>query len=173
VVSDQRQWVEQAEQEVVAKASFATFVREQSPGLFGAVRLLSRDRAEARDVVEQAFLKVWDRWDRVRTTDDPVGYLYRTALVLQRKRWRRLTARFRRSSMNGDQVAIEEEARDPVLRALAELSDDQRQSLVLIDLFAFPSKEVGRLMGLRPATVRDLASQGRRRLKALLGDADA
>jgi DNA-directed RNA polymerase specialized sigma24 family protein len=43
--------------------------------------------------MREALLKVWERWDHVRTLDDPIGYLYRTAMNLHRKRLRRAAVR--------------------------------------------------------------------------------
>jgi hypothetical protein len=28
--------------------------------------------------MQEAFVRVWERWDRVGTLDDPVGYLFKT-----------------------------------------------------------------------------------------------
>ena len=47
--------------------------------------------------MQDAFLKVWERWDRVGRMDDPVGYLYRTAMNLFRKRYRRAMLAVRRT----------------------------------------------------------------------------
>jgi DNA-directed RNA polymerase specialized sigma24 family protein len=30
--------------------------------------------------MQEAFLKLWERWDRIDTIDDPVAYLFSTAL---------------------------------------------------------------------------------------------
>ena len=43
--------------------------------------------------MQDAFLSVWERWDRVGEMDDPLGYLYRTAMNLFRKRYRRTSSR--------------------------------------------------------------------------------
>ena len=50
---------------------------------------MTGNRAEAEELMQDAFLSVWERWDRVSGMDDPIGYLYRTAMNLFRKRYRR------------------------------------------------------------------------------------
>ena len=70
-------------------ASFEDLVVSEQQKLYGALCLLTRDRGEAEDVMQEAFLRLWERWDRVGALDDPAGYLYRTALNLYRKRLRR------------------------------------------------------------------------------------
>jgi dipeptidyl aminopeptidase/acylaminoacyl peptidase len=76
-------------------SSFELFVDAETVGFHSALRLLARDRAEAEDLMQDAFLKVWERWEHVRSLDDPSGYLYRTAMNLHRKRLRRAAVAIR------------------------------------------------------------------------------
>ena len=39
--------------------------------------------------MQDAFLALWERWDRVGAMEDPTGYLYRTSMNVFRKRGRR------------------------------------------------------------------------------------
>jgi RNA polymerase sigma-70 factor, ECF subfamily len=154
--------------------SFEDLVDAEKAGLFGALCLITRDRYEAEDLMQEAFLKVWERWDRVGSMDDPTGYLYRTALNLYRKRVRRMSLAMKRAmrlAPRGDEL-VEVESRDEVIRALAALTPRQRQSIVLVDLLDYSSEAAGRLMGVKAATVRVLVSQGRAALKRNVGDAD-
>jgi RNA polymerase sigma-70 factor, ECF subfamily len=153
-------------------SSFEAFVDAEMARFHGALRLLTRDRSEAEDLMQDAYLKVWERWQHVRSLDDPTGYLYRTAMNLYRKRRRRTAVAIRhaiRPRPPRDQLG-EVESRDEVLRALATLSSRQRMSLVLTDLLDYSSEEAGRLMGVKATTVRVLASQGRTALRASTGD---
>ena len=77
--------------------AFEDLVEAESTRLYGALCLIARDRFEAEDVMQEAFLKVWELWDRVRVMEDPTGYLYRTALNLYRKRLRRASLAVRRA----------------------------------------------------------------------------
>jgi DNA-directed RNA polymerase specialized sigma24 family protein len=47
------------------------------------------------------------------------------------------------------------------LRMLRDLAPRQRAALVLLDLYGYGSEEAARIMGIRPSTVRALATQGR------------
>jgi RNA polymerase sigma-70 factor (ECF subfamily) len=153
-------------------STFEAFVDAETARFHGALRLLTRDRAEAEDLMQDAYLKVWERWHHVRSLEDPTGYLYRTAMNLYRKRLRRAAVAIRhaiRPRAPRDQLD-EVESREEVLRALATLSPRQRMSLVLTDLLDYSSEEAGRLMGVTATTVRVLASQGRAALRANKGD---
>jgi RNA polymerase sigma factor (sigma-70 family) len=153
---------------------FEGLVQAEQPRLYGALWLITRDRGEAEDLMQEALLRVWERWDRVGAMDDPVGYLYRTALNVHRQRIRRASVAVRRAIGLGarrDELA-EVETHDQVLRALGTLTPRQRVSIVLVDLLDFSSEEAARLMGVKAATVRVLASQGRAALKRNVGETD-
>lgn len=43
--------------------------------LFAAMTAVSGNRQEAEEIMQEAFLKLWERWDRVSRLDDPEGYV--------------------------------------------------------------------------------------------------
>ena len=154
--------------------SFEELVHAEYPGLYGALRLITRDRGEAEDLAQEAFLKVWERWDRVQNMDDPAGYLYRTALNLYRKRLRRASVAIRRAvglAARRDEL-VDVETHDQVLRALRTLTPRQRVSIVLVDLLDYSSEDAAQVMGIKAATVRVLASQARAALRRNAGATD-
>ena len=155
-------------------ASFEDLVVSEQQKLYGALCLLTRDRGEAEDVMQEAFLRLWERWDRVGALDDPAGYLYRTALNLYRKRLRRAKVALRRAvgAMPPRDGFQDVDERDEVVRALGRLTERQRTSVVLVDLLDYSSEEAGRIMGVSASTVRVLASQGRAAIRRQEGDAD-
>jgi DNA-directed RNA polymerase specialized sigma24 family protein len=86
---------------------------------------------------------------------------------LFRKRHRRAMLALRRTvsvELRRDEFAVAED-RSVVARWLGELAPRQRAALVLTELIGFSSDEAGRMLGVRPGTVRALASQGRAALK--------
>jgi RNA polymerase sigma-70 factor, ECF subfamily len=60
-----------------------------------------------------------------------------------------------------DEIDIREDVRHLLLG----LTPRQRAALVLLDLYDYGSEEAGRIMGIRPSTVRALATQGRNALR--------
>ena len=56
-----------------------------------------------------------------------------------------------------DEVSLREDVRSMLLG----LSPRQRAALVLLDMYGYGSEEAARIMGIRPSTVRALATQGR------------
>ncbi len=143
-------------------ASFELFYESERDGLFANLYLITRDSHEAEELMHDAFLKVWERWDRVRHMDRPAGYLHRTALNAFRTRYRRAAIANHVRGWTSKRDPLEDvEGRDRVDRALAALTVRQRAAVILTDLLDYTSEEAGRLLGVRPGTVRVLAHHGR------------
>lgn len=156
--------------------SFEDFFELENAGLFGAIYLLTGNRSDAEDLMQLAFLKVWERWSVVRDMDNPAGYLYRTALNAFHSQRRRALVAARRAIK---QLAVREgesleqvEQRDEVDRALASLTPRQRQAVVLVDVLQFPADEAARLLGMAPSTLRVQLARGRDRARTELGVGD-
>jgi RNA polymerase sigma factor (sigma-70 family) len=157
-----------------AETSFEGFFESHREPLFSALWLVCRDRHEAEELAQDAFLKLWERWDRIRRLDDPEGYLYRTALNLYRNRRRRALLALRRLVRAAPPVDPTEavDRRDQIVRALGTLTPGQRSALVLTDLLELTSEEAARALGVRPATVRVLAARARTALRDEIGGQD-
>ncbi len=148
-------------------SSFEEFFLRERTGLFGALCLVTRNRHEAEDLVQDAFVRVLERWERVSLMDDPRGYLYRTAMNAFRSRYRRafLAAKRTLGVTPADDGIAAVDARDAAVRALATLSPRQRVAVVLTDLLGYPSKEAARMLGIRASTVRMHTSRAHAALK--------
>ena len=147
--------------------SFRAFFEIHQPTLFRALWLVSRNRHEAEEVMQDAFLRVWERWERVAPMEDPTGYLYRTAMNLFRSRVRRARLALRRvgrAVLPDDELRTVEQ-RDMLVRALGALTLRQRAAIVLTDYLDLTSEEAGAVLGVRPATVRVLAARARAALE--------
>jgi len=154
---------------------FEAFFEAEHGRLIRALFVVTGSAEEADELMQDAFVAVWERWDRVGDMHDPTGYLYRTAMNRFRSRLRAAKAAAR-SVIGADPRPDLFEAvddRDLVVRALAGLSERQRAALVLTDLLDFDSEEAARILGIKPSTVRALASQGRAALRKTAEQADA
>lgn len=79
------------------RSDFEVFFEQQHERLFRALWLLTRNRQEAEEVMQDAFLRLWERWDRVAAGSDSVGYLYRTAMNVWKSRLRRAAVAARKA----------------------------------------------------------------------------
>ena len=148
-------------------SSFEEFFLRERAGLFSALCLVTRNRYEAEELAQDAFVRVLERWDRVSVMDDPRGYLYRTAMNAFRSRYRRVVLAAKRalSVTPPDDAMAVVDARDAAVRALATLSPRQRVAVVLTDLLGYTSEEAARMLGIRASTVRMHTSRAHAALK--------
>ncbi|HYT81200.1 MAG TPA: sigma-70 family RNA polymerase sigma factor [Actinomycetota bacterium] len=151
----------------VTNADFEAFYLAHRVRLFRALVVVTRDVHAAEEVAQDAFVRVWERWDRVRQMEDPTGYLYRTALNGWFQVRRRAVRAARRVAGPGRVVDPLEmvEDRDVLARRLLELPARQRAALVLTEYLGHHSAEAGWALGIRPGTVRRLASKARAALR--------
>ena len=154
--------------------AFEALFAEERTRLFTSLWLVTRDRHEAEEIAQDAFVKVWERWDRRGAPDDPTAYLFRTAMNIMRNRRRRAAVALRHASFRRESPdeldAVE--SRDVVMRALGALTPSQRAALVLMDLLDMSSTEAADALGVRPSTVRVLAARGRATLATQIGAND-
>jgi len=104
--------------------------------------------------MQDAFQKLWERWDRIDRIADPKAYLFRVALNGSRMRARaarraaRRLARIAPSSDPFDEVSLREDVRQMLL----DLSPRQRAALLLLDMYGYGSEQAARILGVRPST---------------------
>jgi RNA polymerase sigma-70 factor (sigma-E family) len=157
-----------AEEEV----EFESFFRAEALSLGRALYLITGDRGEAEDLVQEAMARTFERWDRVRRMDSPAGYVYRAALNLHRRRVRRSRLVPFLSPPSAPDPAEEAGRRSDVHRALQSLSHEQREALVLVEWLGFDSEDAASILGIRPSSVRTRLHRARAALRAQLGGID-
>ncbi len=156
-------------------SSFERFFRDEHERLLRAVFLVCGNAQEAEEIVQDAFLKVWERWDRVGQMDGRTAYLFKVAMNRFRNRVRGAARAARRPIQKLDPTDEEQTTveRMATLQALATLSPRQRAALVLTEMLGYSSQEAAAILRIKPVTVRVLASQGRAALRTTLRKNDA
>lgn len=167
--------VQRAEQLTEAEgqpASFEDFFRDSYRRLAQALLLLTADRGEAEELAQEALARVFERWNRVREMDSPSGYLYRTALNLNRKRLRSLAVRLKKgiSSVPGPDPLSSAETRADLHRLLDSIPPGQREALVLVEWVGFNADEAARVLGIASSTVRTRLHRARAALRKAAGE---
>ncbi len=143
--------------------TFERFFDAERARLFQALVVITRSRSEAEDISQEAFLRVWERWERVESLQDPAGYLHRTAMNAFRDRYRRtrlsLTRASRPPPRRDELDAVE--ARSVTDQVLGTLAPRQRAALVLTEGLGYSAEEAGAFLGIKGSTVRALHHQAR------------
>jgi RNA polymerase sigma factor (sigma-70 family) len=147
---------------------FERFFLTEHDRLYRSLCLVTRNRHEAEEILQDAFLAMWERWDRIPgLVEDPTAYLYRTAMNGFRRRYRRALTAARKTMgrIPPDDLLERVESQELVVRALASLSPKQRAAIVLTNFLDFTAEEAGSMLGLSAGAVRTLASRGRAELR--------
>lgn len=143
--------------------------------LFKLARRLSADREEARDLVQEAFLRAARRPQAIPAGESPEeAWLVKTLVNLCRDRFRRLGVRDRAKPHllhDADHAPPLEDAvvaRTTVQSALGRLSARRRAVVVLHEIEGVPARQIARLLGVSAVTVRWHLLAARRELAAVL-----
>ncbi len=108
-------------------ASFESFFVANYGTLLHVMVLSTGDLQEAEDIVQEAFVKTLERWDRIRAMDNRAGYLYRIAANAHKSRLRKASLAAARAVSSGQPDPISEtDDRDVLRRVLATIPDSQR-----------------------------------------------
>jgi RNA polymerase sigma factor (sigma-70 family) len=148
----------------VAATTFDDLFRTRYEPMVRVAFLLVGSRAEAEDVVQDAFARIELRWARL---DNAEGYLHRCVVnrsydVLRR---RRLEQRFR--LLHRDDAATELEA-DELADALASLAPKRRAAVVLRYYAGLPEREIAEVLRVRPGTVKSMLHRALAQLREVI-----
>jgi len=154
---------------------FEEFFQAEQVRLARALYLLTGSAAEANELTQEAMVRVYERWDRVRQMGSPQGYLYRTALNLHRSRLRWLSSRARQilQTTSSPDPAEVVQSRDSLSRALASRPTGQREALVLVEWLGMDQEEAATALGIKHGSVRARLSRAKADLRRMLEDEDA
>ncbi|HTZ42766.1 MAG TPA: SigE family RNA polymerase sigma factor [Jatrophihabitans sp.] len=151
-------------------AEFATFVRVHSTALVSSAFLLTGDRVDAEELVQDTLVRLYPNWARVAQADVPLAYVRRS-----------LTNNFlngrRRRSAGDVLVADPPETgyepdlggrlsdRELVRSLLDRLPARQRAVLVLRFFEELDDGDIAAIVGCRRGTVRSIVSRSLQQLR--------
>lgn len=154
--------------------SFDEFFSYESERLIRAMYLLTGNRQEAEDLSQEAMLRVYERWSDVTRMASPTGYLYRVALNLHRRRFRRAVKSLLRGhgSAHDSVSQLDETAvrRQDVHLVLASLSKEQREILILREWLGLGAEDIGDILHVSPSTARVRLHRARALMRERLGE---
>jgi RNA polymerase sigma-70 factor, ECF subfamily len=153
---------------VPERLSFGESLRLEQVFYFSYRRLVIQlygvigDRAEAEDIVQEAFVRAVAAGQRFNEAANPEAWLRTTAINLHRSRWRKM----RNFSRIKERLAAPQDIpglddRLDVIEALRSLPVEQREVVALHHLADLPVADIAQELGLPPGTVKSRLSRGR------------
>jgi RNA polymerase sigma-70 factor (sigma-E family) len=155
-----------------AGETVAALYAEHALGLVRLAVIMTGDRASAEDIVQDAFLGLYRRWEHLADTSFPLAYVRASVLngcrsaMRRQSRWRTAGSTADVPGESAEASAMVSEEQRAVARAIRRLPKRQREALVLRYYLDLSEEEIARTMGIsrgtvKSATSRALASVGR------------
>ena len=154
---------------------FEEMVGRQSRFMFQVAFGLLRNRQDAEDAVQEAFLKLYrgEAWLRI---ENEKGFLARTVWRVALDHLPRVADRMAdvaemqltasgRAGASPEQCAVDEDERALLKRLIDGLPEELRQPLVLSSVEEMTSREVAEAMGIPEGTVRTRVMRARTELR--------
>lgn len=156
-----------------SEAEFATLYQARFGDLSAQLYAYLGDSSEAQDVVQEAFVRAWQRWDKIGEYDDPVAWVRRVAWNLATTRHRRLAVVRKFISRSGPPEHQPEASPDRValVAALRRIPEQQRRAMVMHYLADLSVADIAHDIGVAEGTVKSWLHRGRHELAKLLTEA--
>jgi RNA polymerase sigma-70 factor (sigma-E family) len=154
-------------------AEFDEWVAARGPGLLRLAYVLTGNRADAEDAVQDALARALPRWERIRSVGDPDAYVRRMVVNAHTSWWRK----FRKHETPVAEAFVPEaergttgEDQDRLWRACLRLPEAQRVAVVLRYYEQLEYAEIAALTGVAEGSVRSRVSRGLAALREALGE---
>ncbi len=153
--------------------TFERWYRREHPRVVAALAVAGGEVDVAREATDEAFVRAYERWSRVRVMASPGGWLYRVALNELRRRLRRRTIEreLLRRERQTDQTAEPPPVADPrVWAAVRRLPRRQRSAVALRYVLDLSERDVAETMGISRGAASATLTAARRNLQRALAE---
>lgn len=155
--------------------AWEALVRRMQPRVYGTALHLLRSSEDARDVAQEVFVRLYRHLEALEFVDEGqfVGWLLQTTRHAAVDRIRQIRSRPPRADVPAEEASLHDPGPSPeeaslagdrqalVQRALAQLSDLNREILVLKEIQGLDVKEVAEILHIPQGTVKSRASRAR------------
>ena len=185
----QPRWSESGDRDVMAamqagdEEAYAELVQRKTVPLLQVITRITRDREEAKDIVQVVFLRVWEKRRDYDAKWSPNTWIFRIAvnLSIDQVRWRQtreqavrpLSTHLRSVKGPGTRSLVDLEHREvaDILDRLSQsLTERQRLVFLLAGVEGMGSEEVAEILDCKASTVRNHLFAARKNLRRALAN---
>lgn len=167
----------------MARLDFEEVVARYDKRLFNVMYGLTGNYHDALDLTEEAFIRAMKAYPRFRGDADPFTWLYRIALNVLKKRYKKNARRAElwrehqtkdpspsSETRTAEHAVLEEERALAVRQAIAQLPTAFRETITLRYIDEMSYEEISAAAGCSIGTVKSRISRGKALLADLLAD---
>jgi RNA polymerase sigma-70 factor, ECF subfamily len=159
-------------------------IAEYGKATYNYALRLAHNEADARDLTQEAFIRVYRAWRSFVPGTSFLSWVYRIVTNLHRDELRRRKGRYQEEipEDNAPQVfggnrplavepieeLVDRQLSEGMSKALAALSLEQRQVLILADIEEYSYQEIAEIVGCSIGTVRSRLHRARHQLRRLI-----
>lgn len=150
-----------------AEPAFNELVAQELAAAYRAATLILGDPGEAEDAVQEAFLRAWQRWDRLRDHHRAGAWFGRILMNVCRDRLRaRKSARIRWLFNESVEAPSDPSEREALREALGDLSPDHKIVVVLRYYVDLSLEAIAERTGAPVGTVKSRLHHGLEAMRA-------
>jgi RNA polymerase sigma-70 factor (ECF subfamily) len=159
-------------------------INEYGKATYNYAYRLTQNEADARDLTQEAFIRVYRAWRSFKPGTSFLAWVYRIVSNLHRDELRRRKGRYQEEIPEDHELQeygggrplavepieeyVESQLSEPVSKALADLETEQRQIVLLADVEGYSYQEIAEIVGCTVGTVRSRLHRARGQLRGLL-----
>lgn len=145
---------------------------------------LTRNETDARDLTQEAFIRVYKAWRSFKPGTSFLSWIYRIVTNLYRDELRRRKGRYQEEIPDDNELQefsghrplavapiddyVDGQLSEPLAKALEELGSEQRQIVLLADIEEYSYQEIADIVGCTVGTVRSRLHRARGQLRKLV-----
>jgi len=154
------------------KEEFEMLYMRLSSSVFNLALRMTGNWEEAKDIVQDVFIKVWRHRKSFRGEAKPSTWIYRIAVNTAISHLRKLKKK-RNFSLDDMDCTVYVDPPDPKIweieKAILQLPEGEREVFILHDVEGFTHREIGEILGIREGTSKSQLYKARKRLREILG----
>ncbi|MCL2363841.1 MAG: sigma-70 family RNA polymerase sigma factor [Defluviitaleaceae bacterium] len=144
-------------------AQITEIITRQQNRLYRTALVLMKNKADAQDVLQEAFIKLVEKSPRFESEAHETAWLQRVAINLCKNRLR--SAWWKQRVLLTEDYPAKDAATGEVVQAVLALPDNYRVVIVLFYYHGYATREIAEITGRKEATVRKDLTRARRLLK--------